>query len=198
MSAVAATTARRKAYDALVSEYELDDPDSVLRPEAAEPERYALVQVSRLSGRAWITTHASKEDSAAYEADDEYPADWNHEDLVDLDEAEAAPVAKARVLIELDVEGNQTGDDILRIIDNLLDAGGIQDPIHEHAEDFDGVDLRITSASVRLTPDEVEVAQDPWEEDPTHSTSAWQTEVASDDTRLGYLAWVEAQREQSR
>lgn len=34
-----------------------------------------------------------------------------------------------------------------------------------------------------------------WDEDPEFSVEDWQHEVAEDNTRLGYLAWVESQRE---
>ena len=34
-----------------------------------------------------------------------------------------------------------------------------------------------------------------WDEQEGHPVTDWQLEVANDDTRLGYLAWVEARRE---
>jgi|GEM_PF-5813891 hypothetical protein len=35
----------------------------------------------------------------------------------------------------------------------------------------------------------------PWGEHPRYSISDWKAEVANDDTRLGYWAWVAAQSE---
>lgn len=35
---------------------------------------------------------------------------------------------------------------------------------------------------------------DPWADDPDHPVADWKTEVANDDTRLGYLDWVESRR----
>ncbi|HEX7781206.1 MAG TPA: hypothetical protein VF509_00205 [Sphingobium sp.] len=37
--------------------------------------------------------------------------------------------------------------------------------------------------------------RDPWVEDPAHPVRDWQGEVANDDTRLGYLDWVDARGE---
>ena len=37
--------------------------------------------------------------------------------------------------------------------------------------------------------------KDPWEPDPDYPVEDWQHEVAANDTRLGYLDWVEHQRE---
>ncbi len=34
--------------------------------------------------------------------------------------------------------------------------------------------------------------RDPWIEEPAHPLSDWRSEVANDDTRLGYLDWVDA------
>lgn len=36
---------------------------------------------------------------------------------------------------------------------------------------------------------------DPWAEVPEFPVSDWKDEVANDETRLGYRAWVEHQRE---
>lgn len=38
---------------------------------------------------------------------------------------------------------------------------------------------------------------DPWASDAQFPVSDWQTEVANGDTRLGYLDWVEQQREEN-
>jgi hypothetical protein len=35
---------------------------------------------------------------------------------------------------------------------------------------------------------------DPWEDDLVHRADDWKTEVANDDTRLGYLDWIEARQ----
>jgi hypothetical protein len=43
-------------------------------------------------------------------------------------------VSPSRVVIELDLEG--TEDDAFRVIDNLLDAGVVQDAINEAAGDL--------------------------------------------------------------
>lgn len=34
-----------------------------------------------------------------------------------------------------------------------------------------------------------------WEDDPEYSSEEWRAEVCCNDTRLGYLEWVEAQRD---
>lgn len=36
---------------------------------------------------------------------------------------------------------------------------------------------------------------DAWSDDPDYPISDWKYEVQNDDTRLGYLAWIERQRE---
>lgn len=36
---------------------------------------------------------------------------------------------------------------------------------------------------------------DVWADDPAHPVEDWKSEVANDDTRLGYLAWVETRTE---
>lgn len=38
-------------------------------------------------------------------------------------------------------------------------------------------------------------AFDTWRDDPQYGSADWKTEVANDDTRLGYWAWVSAQRQ---
>ena len=40
----------------------------------------------------------------------------------------------------------------------------------------------------------VQQDSDPWKEDPDYPVSDWQYEVANDDTRAGYLDWVESKR----
>jgi len=59
----------------------------------------------------------------------------------------------------------------------------------------------IGDKAVRALFDEV-VARAPspaagsyWDEDPEYAVADWRYEVANDDTRLGYLEWVEHQRE---
>lgn len=37
-------------------------------------------------------------------------------------------------------------------------------------------------------------AADPWSDHPHHPVSDWKTEVANDETRLGYLAWIAARQ----
>ncbi|BBC73218.1 conserved hypothetical protein [Altererythrobacter sp. B11] len=37
--------------------------------------------------------------------------------------------------------------------------------------------------------------RDHWEDDPDHPIDDWKTEVANDDTRLGYCAWIDARSE---
>jgi len=41
-------------------------------------------------------------------------------------------------------------------------------------------------------------AADPWRKDPCYSVEDWQREVSEDNTRLGYLNWVEHQKEIDR
>lgn len=38
-------------------------------------------------------------------------------------------------------------------------------------------------------------ARSPWEEDPAYEVSEWRQEVVDDNTRLGYLDWVDHKRE---
>ncbi|PZU06053.1 hypothetical protein [Sphingomonas sp.] len=38
------------------------------------------------------------------------------------------------------------------------------------------------------------IRADPWGDDPAYPVDDWKIEVANDDTRLGYLDWVEARR----
>ena len=44
-------------------------------------------------------------------------------------------MSRCRVAIELELEGSE--DDAFRVIDNLLDAGVVQDAINDAAEDLD-------------------------------------------------------------
>lgn len=37
--------------------------------------------------------------------------------------------------------------------------------------------------------------RDPWVDDPAHPVDDWKTEIANDDTRLGYLEWIDARAE---
>ena len=39
------------------------------------------------------------------------------------------------------------------------------------------------------------VKPDPWTEDKDYPVSDWQDEVRANDTRLGYLEWIEHRRE---
>lgn len=41
-------------------------------------------------------------------------------------------------------------------------------------------------------------AIDPWAEDPEYPVADWQYEVANDDTRNGYIQWVQASRERDQ
>jgi len=58
-------------------------------------------------------------------------------------------VSRSRVVIELELEG--TEDDAFRVIDNLLDAGVVQDAINEAAGDL-GLALVVMSAVSVLVP----------------------------------------------
>jgi len=37
-----------------------------------------------------------------------------------------------------------------------------------------------------------------WSDDPRHPVEDWKAEVANNETRLGYWAWVEQQREEDQ
>jgi hypothetical protein len=39
------------------------------------------------------------------------------------------------------------------------------------------------------------IAPDPWKENKRYPVKGWQDEVTANDTRLGYLDWVEHQKE---
>ena len=43
-------------------------------------------------------------------------------------------------------------------------------------------------------PNSAKTNDDPWRIDPTYPLADWVQEVTNDDTRLGYLAWVEHQK----
>lgn len=49
------------------------------------------------------------------------------------------------IFIKLEIDGDQ--DEALRVVDKLLDAGGIQDVIAEYVDDMLGGGLEITSAT---------------------------------------------------
>lgn len=56
--------------------------------------------------------------------------------------------------------------------------------------------LPVGQEEAPAVPETIEFHTNPWVDDPQYPAADWQNEVAADETRLGYLEWVQHKREE--
>jgi hypothetical protein len=89
--------------------------------------------------------------------------------------------------VPMDVEDDESWEDIVEQA-----AVSLHNQLSHH-------NRPVTELSWRLEQEEDDTkGNDPWQGDPDYPVSDWQSDVANNDTRLGYLDWVEHNRESAQ